>query len=461
MKKVYALMGLTAAMTLSASAGILSERHAGLNKAEWTLESTKDLKVDFSAITESPLKAAKAEGTRASVPGGLEGVYSLEWVDATNGMFLDGGFEILLNADGKTGQMVTLNGLANLKIEVDAAAGTISIPNQQVGPTESWSGTDPDGNPITDNVTPMFRHYIVNADRMLEAVDEPLVFEYQGDGNFVPKYGNADVFRECAPLENHPDLILTYSKPPCFGYVMQLYKFPETLDNTGWENIGEATIVDNFLTENGSWSCPVQRSTTEDGVYRLVDPYGGKFSDVKYLAEGEIRFDVSCPTAPMIMFGRKLYNGVFVEEVAPEYGWTADSPFGYFFGLSTYVSAFYYAQDFESDEVFTKEELGEEFGEDECGSVKGDVITFAGLVDSISINMGLFNWEDSSQELYNKKFIITMPEGWSAGVNDILVDNTNAPVKYYNLQGMEVNNPEAGQLVIKKQGNKVVKMIAE
>ncbi len=39
------------------------------------------------------------------------------------------------------------------------------------------------------------------------------------------------------------------------------------------------------------------------------------------------------------------------------------------------------------------------------------------------------------------------------------VDNTNAPVVYYNLQGMRVNNPAAGNLYIRVQGSDVTKII--
>ncbi|MDE6528415.1 MAG: hypothetical protein K2L78_05160 [Muribaculaceae bacterium] len=41
-------------------------------------------------------------------------------------------------------------------------------------------------------------------------------------------------------------------------------------------------------------------------------------------------------------------------------------------------------------------------------------------------------------------------------VNDA---DANAPVEYYNLQGVRVANPEAGQLVIKRQGSTVTKVI--
>ncbi|MCM1071834.1 MAG: hypothetical protein NC210_05620 [[Clostridium] fimetarium] len=39
--------------------------------------------------------------------------------------------------------------------------------------------------------------------------------------------------------------------------------------------------------------------------------------------------------------------------------------------------------------------------------------------------------------------------------------DANAPVEYFNLQGQKVLNPAAGQLVIKKQGSKVTKIIAQ
>lgn len=48
-----------------------------------------------------------------------------------------------------------------------------------------------------------------------------------------------------------------------------------------------------------------------------------------------------------------------------------------------------------------------------------------------------------------------------AGVQEIIADAAaeNGPVEYYNLQGMKINNPAAGQIVIRRQGNKSAKMI--
>lgn len=48
----------------------------------------------------------------------------------------------------------------------------------------------------------------------------------------------------------------------------------------------------------------------------------------------------------------------------------------------------------------------------------------------------------------------------AAGVNNIIED-ANAPARYFNLQGVEIANPEAGQIVIVKNGNKASKTIAK
>lgn len=47
----------------------------------------------------------------------------------------------------------------------------------------------------------------------------------------------------------------------------------------------------------------------------------------------------------------------------------------------------------------------------------------------------------------------------SNGISSVVKDNTNADPVYYNIQGMKVQNPTAGQLYIVKQGNKTTKQI--
>lgn len=49
----------------------------------------------------------------------------------------------------------------------------------------------------------------------------------------------------------------------------------------------------------------------------------------------------------------------------------------------------------------------------------------------------------------------------SAGISDVTVDDDNAPVEYFNLQGMRLSQPEAGQIVIRRQGSKVTKILVK
>lgn len=55
---------------------------------------------------------------------------------------------------------------------------------------------------------------------------------------------------------------------------------------------------------------------------------------------------------------------------------------------------------------------------------------------------------------------ISLPEGWISAVSNITVEDNNAPVEYYNLQGVRVANPENG-LYIKRQGKTAKKVLVK
>ena len=65
--------------------------------------------------------------------------------------------------------------------------------------------------------------------------------------------------------------------------------------------------------------------------------------------------------------------------------------------------------------------------------------------------------------LYNTTIALPFDiDNEQGGVNDIVVDNNeNAPVEYFNLQGMRVSEPAAGQVVIRRQGTKVEKLFVK
>lgn len=47
------------------------------------------------------------------------------------------------------------------------------------------------------------------------------------------------------------------------------------------------------------------------------------------------------------------------------------------------------------------------------------------------------------------------------GINDVTVDGSDAPVEYFDLQGIRVSNPQPGQMVIRRQGTNVEKILVK
>lgn len=60
----------------------------------------------------------------------------------------------------------------------------------------------------------------------------------------------------------------------------------------------------------------------------------------------------------------------------------------------------------------------------------------------------------------DRNFVRTIndPNSYTTGVDDIADDDENAPVEYFNMQGLRVDNPIPGTVVIRRQGQKVTKV---
>lgn len=82
-----------------------------------------------------------------------------------------------------------------------------------------------------------------------------------------------------------------------------------------------------------------------------------------------------------------------------------------------------------------------------CGDAKVNELEF-------NCNPG----NSSSNYYYDQVYVFSDKK--VGGVSNIVVDDANAPVEYYNLQGVRVANPENG-LYIRRQGNKATKVLVK
>lgn len=135
---------------------------------------------------------------------------------------------------------------------------------------------------------------------------------------------------------------------------------------------------------------------------------------------------------------------VFILDQEEKYAYTVEMPLTVIQGYELYMT-----QDGETTEVFldvTPETTG------------NTVLTsdFIGLIDVSDVSGGL--WATYEDVVINLDYNVWTGEG-EAGIKAPAVDTSNAPAVYYNMQGMEISNPAAGQMYIVKQGNKVSKQI--
>lgn len=68
-------------------------------------------------------------------------------------------------------------------------------------------------------------------------------------------------------------------------------------------------------------------------------------------------------------------------------------------------------------------------------------------------------WWTAVPKDFTKHAYVKLPDGFG-GIEGVASDMVDGPVKYYNLQGVEVAAPVKGELTIKTQGNKTTKFIA-
>lgn len=148
-------------------------------------------------------------------------------------------------------------------------------------------------------------------------------------------------------------------------------------------------------------------------------------------------------------------------------------------GYGTAVSA-----EFFENEVYFIDQIAypAQYVSNEVGYTGDYMLTQCSVSSSGSIEIGgtIFEaaWDEDTQVLtyedywsaysesdywfgFNYGITVLFDEGWRDGIKSVIADDNSsneAPV-YYNLQGMRVVNPKAGQIYIVKQGNKSTKQI--
>lgn len=243
-----------------------------------------------------------------------------------------------------------------------------------------------------------------------------------------------------------------------------------TFNEAEWTKLeGDAQMTDhilnNFLQEQYQVTTPVNVpcyvKKGDNNIIALRNPYKqGAWNEVNVADElgkgdGFIVFSIENPdcvvTTPLTGCGFWINNG---EENAPVWedcfpyneegekyyfqGYTFEDIIDEFGAIDVPVSSY-------NESTRTVSIVNMWFG------ISSDPTGKYGFAETKNPDGTVATWKPLSYE-------IVLPS--MTGINDVEM-NENAPVRYYNLQGMEVVNPVKGQLVIKTQGNKAQKVIVK
>lgn len=239
-------------------------------------------------------------------------------------------------------------------------------------------------------------------------------------------------------------------------------------EDQNWKDSGTALLIDGWILPalgidqySNKYEVPLQRHLVDENMYRLVDPYhvgpAAPYNQSKL--KGYIVFNVSDPKH-VIVNPNMVRCGFGNDELG--------SPFFYCYNHLQYL-----VNETQKDASLIIQAMGNQipYTKFENNIVKLEKFTTPSAGGSsesyFDANFGYYddrfggyNWP--APEGYN--FIpdmttyILLPGYDTEGVEDVIIDETNAAPVYYDMNGVRVDNPSNGIFIV-KQGNKVSKSI--
>lgn len=233
------------------------------------------------------------------------------------------------------------------------------------------------------------------------------------------------------------------------------------LEEDGWEGfVDEMANMDIEVPEEYVVTVPLQESTANPGKYRLVHPYYEYYNDyltsMLYYDAGIDYLNLNIPTADEVTV-LQSNNGFY---------WNTNKGTQYCFSYGSVnqyteteytASANCYGTLADGKITFPTPQY------DGNGTGSANVVAPLGwLPVEYNVATGVAATADKCEVIFDSDLCYIKGNFTpAAGVNTVAADveNNNAPVEYFNLLGVRVANPEAGQLLIKRQGSQVEKVV--
>lgn len=433
MKKNYTMMGVAMAIAMSATVG-----NAAINRELQNAGVMENVQMKESKM-KAPARAPKKAITAADV----EGTYAWEavWALQNHSGWNYGCVEI--NKQSATEVSLDYITFYPIIAKVDGANSKLVIENATLG----IYNPDP-------TCTVYVQHYVWNeAGDGLDEVSTPFEIGYE-DGVFRFDGENDRNVLGVTVKDASGELLGYYN----LCYWNTLLKYPTNPSMDGWVDCGEASFQDGWLATafgyTGTWDVKVQKSTTTNGLIRLYNPYENAPQDMLAYSNskigGSIEIDILDPNCVMGVPSIMAPSGFQWEDDGMTYCFTSAG------------DLFYLNND--PEEPLTRQDLIDGLAKEELGNLNNTIATLydckvgAGILGYALIGD---SWADQNGNAIEMTTVLDLPKEALTAVSEIEYSDAHAPVEYYNMQGVKVANPEKGEIVIKRQGSKSVKMIAE
>lgn len=431
MKKFYALA--LAAFALTASAQTLQGGY-DLNPVK-----AKPVKMIRPATTLRAESAVKP--TAAPAIADIEGAYIWNCYEMLSN---SAGEQVGESVSSMIVKVVEGNDLeltfdyGTFKATFDPATGNISIPSDQLVPID-----------LDDEIQyyAYFQNvYWPDGVEEPEELEEPLVLTYVNGGyeTDIDSFISIAALYEGEDEEYQLDGYFHFSMDNLFTLYVE--DIPE-----GWTRLGSYLYQDYYVLgafnlKPAQWlyEVTVIQNDENNDLYRIVNPYNSPsfplLSYNEFPADGSIEIDMSDPD--------------FITVCSPDgagYG-MVDMDFDNIYPANL---EYYFEQKYPTADRATIIEAIEEEGE--RTTFADETLTISDCVFGITDEeIAGYSWNGS-----NPNIAILYFGDVQSGINNVVADNDNninAPVVYYNLQGVQVADPRGG-IFIRKQGNKASKVI--
>lgn len=245
----------------------------------------------------------------------------------------------------------------------------------------------------------------------------------------------------------------------CFGVTGSSLKEFEFIEDE-WTKLGNATFKDAWFPlvwEGGNtpeYEVPLYFEKNNPGTYMLYDPYGYGGQDNPYVfydiniapdKPGYLIFNITDPEC--IVFEPSIYT------MTLDLSDPGDDALPTEIYCYNYEGLQYYAQGAsKTDIIIYMEQNG---GETSWFDQRSKTIMINNAIFSMGLNPSdYYTWQN-----YDMSGYVVLTDNYQDSVESLFIDDNNAPVEYYNLQGVRVANPEKGQILIVRKGNKATKQI--